>query len=210
MEKHVYFVRHGQSESNADGIYRGREARLTEEGRTQARAVAARIKRIGVDALLSSTFPRTHETAVIIGDAIGLEPEQNELFGEWAEPTHVIGLHHDEPARKEARDTIFAKHHDPHYRHADEETFSELVARAEAALHALDEYPASRICVVTHGAFLRILVGVMVFGPDFTKKTFHNIFMHFMTTNTGITYVKHTDEVCGWQIVSWNDQSHFG
>jgi len=58
MEKHVYLVRHGQSDSNVDGVYRGRDAVLTDTGREQARIVAERIERIGVKALITSKFPR--------------------------------------------------------------------------------------------------------------------------------------------------------
>ncbi|MBI2025675.1 histidine phosphatase family protein [Candidatus Kaiserbacteria bacterium] len=210
MEKHVYLIRHGESESNVDGVYRGRDAELTDTGREQAKAVAGRIKRIGVEALITSTFPRAHETAAIIGECIGLPVETEEQFGEWAEPTHIFGKHRDDPDRTAEREAVFAAHQDPHYRHTDEETFAELVARAEAVLRMLREHTKSRICVVTHGGFLRILVGVMVFGPDFTKKTFHHLLWHFPTTNTGVTYVKSGDEMRGWQVVTWNDQSHLG
>lgn len=210
MEKHVYFVRHGESESNVDGIYRGEEAQLTESGRTQARTVAERIRRLGVEAVISSTFLRAHDTASAIGERLDLPVETVKLFGEWAEPTHILGTHRDDPEREAERDAIFAAHHDPHYRHHDEETFAELVARAEAALRALREHPASRICVVTHGGFLRILTGIIILGSDFTKKNFYRMLRHLLTTNTGITYVKLEDEARGWRMVTWNDQSHLG
>jgi len=82
MEKHIYFMRHGESESNVDGIYRGKEAKLTETGRKQASTAAGRIEKIGVEAIISSVFPRAHDTAVIIGERIGITTEPNDLFGE--------------------------------------------------------------------------------------------------------------------------------
>ena len=98
---------------------------------------------------------------------------------------------------------------DREYRHADEETFAELAARAEAALALLAEHPAARICVVTHGGFLRVLVGVMVFGSDFSKKEFVSMLQHLLMTNTGITHATF-DEAYGWRLITWNDQSHLG
>lgn len=208
MEKHIYFIRHGESDSNADGIHRGSEARLTEKGYSQAAAAAKRIKNIGVEALITSTFPRATETAAVIGDLIGLKLEQNEIFREWSESTNAIGLHRDDHVRKSAREAIFAAHHDPHHRHTDEETFAELSARADAALLVLKEHPASRICVVTHGGFLRAMVGAMTFGSDFTKKAFHHILLHFIVVNAGITYAVMEDESHGWRVVTLNDRSH--
>lgn len=209
MEKHIYFVRHGQSEENLDHVLRGRDAQLTEEGKKQADVVAERIKRIGVDSLISSPFPRALDTAVNIGERIGINPEQNALFGEWLEPSSVIGLHRDHPEIQVVFQTI-RNSDDPHFRHEDEETFAELHTRAEAAAHVLEEHHASRICVVTHGGFLKILVGWMIFRQAFNKSTFQHMVLYMPTTNTGVTYVKNVNPRRGWQLVTWNDQSHLG
>lgn len=209
MEKHIYFVRHGQSESNVDGIYRGKKAQLTEMGHEQARIVAERIERIGVEAVISSTFPRAHDTALAIGERVGLPVETFELFGEWAEPTNVMNLHIEHPVRKESR-RVISETHDHDFRLHDEETFSELQVRAEKAMTALLAHRASRICVVTHGGFLRALIGHLAFGSNFTKKLFVDFMDHFYTTNVGITYVRFDDEKSRWKLVTWNDLSHLG
>lgn len=207
MEKHVYFVRHGESEENVGQVHRGPDAQLTEKGKEQARIVAERIERIGVDALIASPFPRARDTAQAIGERIGKEPEQNELFSEWLPPSETIGLHRSHPQMKTIFESIFASF-DPHYRHSDEETFADLVTRAEAALRALEAHVAERLCVVTHGGFLRILAGTFVFGPDFTKKQFFDMREHMRTMNTGITYAHFDGSV--WRLITWNDQSHLG
>lgn len=210
MEKHVYLVRHGQSDSNADGIYRGKEAQLTDTGREQAKAVAERIERIGVEALITSQFPRATETAGFIGERLGLAPIQNESFGEWNEPSPVIGMHkHGEEAKK-IFDRILHAVDDHHFQSHDEETFVDLLRRADAALEALLTHPAERIAVVTHGGFLRMLIGRVVFGPDFSKKHFVDLLKNMLTTNTGITYITYTEERPWWHLISWNDISHFG
>ncbi len=210
MEKHIYFVRHGESEENRDRLYIGPNAELTDVGREQAHMLAERIHRIGVEALISSPFLRARDTAVSITERTGIVLELNEFLGEWLEPSHVIGLHVDDPERKSTLEAMRGVTDNHDYRHSDEETFSELVARAKAAICTLKEHSAERICVVTHGGFLRVIIGVMIFGSEFTKKDFVRLLHHFLTTNTGITYVKFEDETLGWRLVTWNDQSHLG
>ena len=210
MEKHIYFVRHGESEENLDGVYRGSSAQLTETGKEQAKLLAERIQRIGIDALIASPFARAHDTAVPIAELTGVALESSELLGEWLEPSHLVGLHFENPERKSVRDAIKSATHDDGFRHSDEETFSELAARARAVISVLAEHPAQRICVVTHGGFLRVIIGVLVFGDDFTKKELGYLLDHFGTTNTGVTYAKRKDGASDWRIVTWNDQSHLG
>lgn len=209
MEKHIYFVRHGESDSNADRVMRGHAAILTENGREQARTVAERIARIGVEVLISSTFPRAIETARIIGERIGCVPEHNEIFGEWREPSHVMGKHADLPEVQSMYSAVHSSA-DPQYRHTDEETFAEMLARARAVLAALEQHPAKRICVVAHNGFLKILFGTMVFRDSFNKDMFIHMLRYLKLGNTGITYARFTNPERGWSIVTWNDQSHLG
>lgn len=209
MAKHIYFVRHGESESNVDGIYRGRDARLTEMGRAQARAIAERIARIGVDAIVSSPFPRAHDTATAIGDRANLPVEAEELFSEWIEPSSLHGWHRDHPSVREIFEAIWSAV-DPDYRHGDEESFSEIVARAARAIAFIEKHPAERLCVVTHGGFLRFMAGRMLFGESFTRAQFMGMFRRLQVGNTGVTYIKYNASGRGWEIVTWNDQNHFG
>ena len=210
MKKHVYFVRHGESEENVTRVHLGSEAPLTEQGQEQAQLVAERIQRIGVDAVITSPFSRARDTAAAIAEKVGCTLEENDLLGEWREPSETVGLHIDDPVRKDIRANIHAAVDDHEYRHSDEETFAELAERARKTLAMLEARPEERLCVVTHGGFLRALVGVITFGEDFTKKEFQHILQHFYTHNTGITYIPYDPEKHGWRIITWNDQVHLG
>lgn len=206
--KHVYFVRHGQSDSNADGIYRGAQSMLTEEGKTQAEAVAERVVRLDVDALIASHFPRARDTAAAIERKTGLTAEVSELFGEWREASAIHGRHKEDP-EVVAMLRAISSTDDHDFRHSDEENFAELHERSKAALALLEQREASRICVVTHGAFLRVLFGTIVFGDAFTRAQFQNLISHLVTSNTGVGYVRLSSDR-GWQSVSWNDSTHLG
>src|SRR5690349_11276037 len=85
--KTIYFVRHGESQANADGIMAGREweTPLTETGMKQARKAGQFLKGKGIQMIMVSPMERTRRTASIIAEEIGLEPSkliENDLIME--------------------------------------------------------------------------------------------------------------------------------
>lgn len=209
VKKNIYFIRHAKSESNTDGIFRGTEALLTEEGRAQARIVAARVARIGVDAILSSTYPRAIETASIIAKDVSVPQEKHAFFGEWRHAKEIQGRHRLEPEVVRITEAWFTEHDAHDFTYSDEESFAELSGRAHTALAFLEEYAAPRLCVVTHGGFLRVLIGSMLFREAFTKPLFIRLFRHITIDNTGITHVTYAPDE-GWNLISLNDSAHLG
>lgn len=209
MEKHVFFVRHGETDSNADRIYRGRNAQLTDVGREQVAIVADRVGKLGVEALITSDFIRAKDTAAIISEKIGITPEEQAIFGEWVEPEHLLGKSFDHPDAKALREAIHGSD-DPGYRHGTEENFAEMKERATKCYAFLEQHPASRICVISHLGFLRVLAGVALLDTSFGKAQYSSLFRHLEGNNTGVTYVRFDDEKKRWKLVTWNDISHFG
>lgn len=209
MEKHIYFVRHGQSEANVSRTYQGKETPLTEAGRAQAATVAERVARLGVEAVITSDFVRARDTAAIISEKAGVTPEEQPVFGEWLEPEHLFGKSYDHPDAHLMREAVYGSD-DPEFRHSTEESFAEMKARALRCYEILEQHPAERICVIAHLGFLRVLVGVALLGPSFGKTQYSQMFRHLEGNNTGITYVRFDDEKQRWKLVTWNDISHFG
>ncbi len=68
----LYLIRHAQGEENVDPSAGG-DAGLTEVGREQARRLAARLARQGLDAVYSSPLRRALETAEAVAQAAGLD-----------------------------------------------------------------------------------------------------------------------------------------
>src|SRR4051794_3842301 len=91
VEKIVYLVRHGQSKDNTAPVFQSPDSPLSELGRKQAAYVAERLSRISFETLISSTFQRAKETAVIIGEKTGKHVEYSNLFTERLKPTSVNG-----------------------------------------------------------------------------------------------------------------------
>lgn len=74
------FLRHGESVHNAarsgEPAAHSDSDRLTEKGLEQAHAAGAGLRDLGVTRLLSSPLRRAQETALAVGDALGLDPEE--------------------------------------------------------------------------------------------------------------------------------------
>lgn len=214
-EKHVYFVRHGESDSNADGVFRGNKAALTDKGQQQATVVAERIQRIGVDALISSTWIRARQTADAIAERTSLPIEESDLFVERRRPSAMLGRRYKDPEVIAIMHSVFEGDLTPGHRHSDEENVDDLRERANAALSFLMDHTASRICVVTHGNFLAALFSAAL-NPAFSGSEFRNAIDGIHMSNTGISYLRYEVPFLGehnerrWRIVSWNDSAHLG
>ena len=216
MAKHVYFVRHGESDSNADGVVRGDKAMLSEKGKVQADIVAKRMRNIEIDALISSPFPRTLDTASAISRELNLPIEQNELFVERKRPIEAIGGNWKEDGIKKIQRDIFDGYALEMHRYSDEENFEDLRTRANAAWEFLVAHPKDKICVVTHGIFLRVLLCAAVQGSEFSGKDLQNFIRSTEPDNTGISYFAFQEDNFShvpkmqWNVKSWNDLTHLG
>jgi probable phosphoglycerate mutase len=71
----IYFVRHGESQANADNVFAGPTyvAPLTAKGRKQAQLAGQDIvqRKIHIDAIVASPIERAKDTAIIIAETIG-------------------------------------------------------------------------------------------------------------------------------------------
>jgi len=215
--KDIFFVRHAESESNVDGIQRGPTTALTEKGINQAEIVAERVAKLGVEALVASPYHRTQHTAERISEKIGLPIEICDLFTERRNPSARLGRTLDAEIKGMMHE-VFVGYTEKGHRFSDEENFEDLRARANRALAFLTNYPKDKVCVVTHGVFLRILLCAAVNGPEFTGRDMQNFMKTYETGNTGIFWfqqrVNHwttsDEDPMAWYVMSWNDLAHLG
>lgn len=209
----VYFVRHGESVSNAERISQGPAAPLSELGKKQAEFIATRLSKLSIDAIIASPYTRTKETAEIIAQKINKPIEWSDLFVERRQPSELIGKSFDDPLRKTIFEISREAHDDPAWKYSDEESFLDLRTRAETALALLTVRSEEHILVVTHGFFKRLLVGSMLFGEEFNPPQYRAIRSFLHTDNTGITICEyrapdeeHPDS--RWKLITWNDHAH--
>ncbi|WP_262507264.1 histidine phosphatase family protein [Sphingobacterium populi] len=83
MKKTFYFIRHGQTDLNLQGIVQGRgvNSPLNDTGRKQAEAFYQAYKHVPFDKVYTSTLLRTHETVAAFV-ASGIPTEQLEGLDE--------------------------------------------------------------------------------------------------------------------------------
>jgi len=155
----VLLVRHGETDENATGRFQGRaDTRLNERGRQQSRVLAAALRDEGLRALYSSPLLRAHETALIFGAEIGLEPILDERLveadaGAWTGRliADILAGERSEYERWRAVD--------PSFRFPDGESVAEQAQRIESVLADVAAGPLPAL-VVTHGGTIRAVAGI--------------------------------------------------
>ena len=202
----IYFVRHGESELNAKGIHQVATTPLSETGQKQAEAVANRLSHLPIEAVVASHYTRAQQTAETIGAKLELPITTSEHFKELDRPSSLHGLHYEDPHAVKTLQTIKENHHNPKYRHSDEETFFEAIERAKRGIELIKNLTYSDVAIVTHGNFVRIITGVMLFGDRFDTALFEDM-QKFRVNNTGIIHCALQDGT--FYLKSWNDRSHF-
>lgn len=211
--KKVYFVRHGESQSNVGGVILNAETPLTDKGYEQAAAIAERCSRLPIEIIISSTMLRARETGRVISEVTQKDIVHSDLFVERRNPSVYKGRLITDPEIQDIETKIQdAFITDPSYRHSDEENFADLKQRAIAALEFLASRPEEHIAVTTHGTFLHILFGVAVLGEGLDAPTCNSILKGMRASNTGVTLLEYREDntKTPWCVITWNDHAHLG
>lgn len=170
----LYFVRHGDRATKAYNSVESLDKGLTTRGRRQARLLAAHLAGAGIQALYSSPFPRTMQTAEAIGAETGLEPAVVNAFrelnvGKW---NSFLPKQLDVAMPGERRKW---HSHPESYRYPDGENLRELQARVMPALEKIlqrgSKRSHERVCIVTHQAVIQIVLCSLL--PKASLKDFH-------------------------------------
>lgn len=148
-----YFVRHGESEANRDGVFSGRrDSPLTERGRAQARALVDVIADATFDRLIGTPLSRSLDTALVIARArrmpVYVEPELVEI-----DVGKKTGARYDEVrGLPEWNDSGFVAW-------PGGETLEQVLERALRAVRRISsDVPSGTVLVIGHGGVTRILV----------------------------------------------------
>jgi broad specificity phosphatase PhoE len=158
----LHFVRHGETAFNAERRFQHPDTPLSDNGRTQAAAVAETLAGLNAEMVLTSDYARAFETAGIIGARLRLpvtvEPALRERnFGV------LRGQLYAELGEAYVRSVYTGWHtsiddgeswHDVHTRVAD------FFARLRAAP------PARELILVTHGGALNVALHCLRGAPD--------------------------------------------
>lgn len=168
MKKTFYFIRHGQTDLNLNGIVQGRgvNTSLNENGRKQAEAFFNAYKHVPFDKIYTSTLVRTHQTVERFVQELGIP--QQELIGldeiSWG---IYEGEVQDEVIMQGFQDLVSAwRNNDLNARVEGGESPDQLVSRQkEAIAQMLSETEESTILVCMHGRALRIMLCYLTNTP---------------------------------------------
>lgn len=167
----IWFIRHGQSESNAGirTVARGLPP-LTELGWEQARSVVAQINR-QPDLFAISPFVRTQQTAEPT-----LEKYPNVPTEIWPiQECTQIGLRHYENSLPKSRGQLFHDYwerDDPHFVDGEgAESWMMIADRIEKSFELAEANPANFIVAFSHGMFMRTMMWYLIISRNNNRET---------------------------------------
>ncbi len=173
----IYFIRHGQTDSNSGRKFQGRiDTTLNAVGLDQAEKMAEFLKSHKIDAIYSSPLTRTALTAAALARAKNLAVEyiddlQEISFGAWE------GLSYDEIHSKWPEQIELFYSNPELCLPPEGESFAEAQQRAVKALkRILAENKDADIAIVSHGGIIRALIFALLDIPlaNFWKVNINN------------------------------------
>ncbi len=213
MAKRFYILRHGKTVQNEANIKQGVEGDLNEAGQRQAHLVGKALSQVEdgkITCICSSPYPRALQTAEIIKSYINARILSTPLLAERKNPSEVIGLPVDDPDVQRVTGLIEKGYHDDDYRFSDEENFLDLKKRARECLWYLARHGTRRTCVVTHHAFLQMLLCYMQYREALDAKSYAKLAFFNPTDNASITICEFEwwghwfSPTKGWKILAYN------
>ena len=160
--RRIIFARHGQTEWNIQYRFQGRtNVKLTETGKRQAHALAARLSSWPPDVIYTSPLDRAYYTASAIAEPHGLTPlilpELEEInFGTWEGESNS--------SLEKAQNSTYALWRSDPFFYPPEgaETWERLYVRLAKAVKVFLQGSYKRIVVVSHGGIMRALYAVFL------------------------------------------------
>lgn len=93
------FVRHGQSQANADKVIAGAQSPLTPTGIEQARATAEEVRNLGITQIAASPYLRAQQTAQTIAAELGIDTGSIQTIEDLRE--RGLGIYENQPRTHE-------------------------------------------------------------------------------------------------------------
>ncbi len=192
----VYFVRHGQSTSNAApggmALPLDRGDRLTELGFEQAHAVAERLDGIGATRVLASPLRRARETARVIAERLDLPIVEVEELRELRESAGFGELSLEDQRLRRWSEWMAEHADDPDHSYRGGESFNEITARARTVQERLVADDVEVTIAVSHGIFMRFFLMEVVFAGAFRPDRVRDLWQ-LASVNCGICGFEHRD-----------------
>ncbi len=211
QKKRFYFVRHGETLLNKAKIKQDADGALSEAGAAQAKAVGIAFRNLRIRLICSSPYERALQTASLMNETLRARIVSTPLLSERKNASETIGKSTEDPEVKRIMGMTAYGFHEDAYRFSDEENFEDLRKRARACLAYLERRGGTEIAVVTHHAFLQMLLSYMLYrdglhASDYVKLAFFN-----PADNGGVTVCDYHpwqalfgSKTRGWEVITYN------
>jgi broad specificity phosphatase PhoE len=209
----VYFVRHGESASNAapGGMALPLEQgdRLTERGFEQARAVAERLGDAGATRILASPLRRARETAEVIAERLDVEITEVEELRELRESEGFGDLSLEDQRLRRWSEWMAEHGATPDHSYQGGESFDEITERVLALQERLVADDVEITIAVSHGIFMRFFLMEVLLAGAFRPDQVRDLWQ-LASVNCGVCGFEHRDPELAetyarrpWRCLSW-------
>ena len=182
MPKTIYFIRHGETDWNAERRMQGQwESDLTAQGRRQAEQNAETAARLGVDAVYASPLRRARHSAEALSRRAGLDIAFDDRLKEW-DAGAWSGFLYEEVQAQWPEEWAAWRADMWGYRPPGCENFEDLVKRGGAFLDDVLSTDVEKTAVVSHGFIGRAMMSVLArLAPDdaMRLRTANDVFFRF-------------------------------
>lgn len=207
--KHIYLVRHGQTNANKTRRHQSSDETLNPDGVEQALRVATVLKELEIDTLIASPFVRTRQTAQIISEFLGMPYTLDESLVEFRRPDNLYGKQHLSFATLLYLLKLFIHQEDRFWDNDGAENMHMVRNRVLDAKRVLAATEGERVAVVTHAIFMDMFVELVCRERKLGLFQFiHGILLSKKTPNTGIIHLTYDAQapkgVCPWQLVEYS------
>ncbi|MDX2005650.1 MAG: histidine phosphatase family protein [Meiothermus sp.] len=175
--QHIWWIRHGESDSNAGARTANAAAPvLTELGWQQARATAQIFKQ-APDRVITTSFVRTGQTAQPLLERFPGLPQAQWPVQEFVELSYR-NRNNSNAEEREPKVRAYWEAADPDYHDGEgAESFRQLMARADWAIGAMHKAEPGLTVVYSHGLFMKAMIWQLLRGSsEISQATMRQMF----------------------------------
>lgn len=204
--KHIYLIRHGETEANKARMHQTADEPLTAKGRLQAHHIAHVLAEKKIDVLVCSPYVRARETAHIIGEQVSLPYTTEESLVEVKRPDHLYGQNYYSPQTLFYMWKLFTQREHQKWDYNGAENMFALRNRIKDAKRMLANVEGESIAAVSHDVFMNLFLAHTSTDKKLSFAQFVRVLlMSKKTPNTGIMHFEYDERapkgVSSWRLI---------
>lgn len=208
--KHIYLVRHGQTDANKIHMHQSSDESLNAKGQKQARHVGLLLKNKNIDTLICSPYVRARQTAEIISEELAIPFYLDESLVEFKRPNDLYGKGYYSLSSIIYLLQFFLHREDPSWNNDGAENMFTARNRILDAKALFTKVEGENIVVVTHDLFMNMFLELVCKEKKLNLFQFvHGLILSKRTPNTGIIHLYYDERVpkgmCAWQLIEFID-----